>query len=142
MINRQTGETVEHIQKTLNTKNSLSLNWIRSIVPDSYGFVWIATSYGLNRYDPIKRQFVNYYANPADTGALSDDLVLAVFEDRQRNLWVGTRNGLNLYDRTTNTFRKYFVKDGLAHNTINSILQDRDSNLWLATNFCFSFSSR
>lgn len=138
VMNRQTGETVEHIQKTLNTKNSLSLNWIRSIVPDSYGFVWIATSYGLNRYDPIKRQFVNYYANPADTGALSDDLVLAVFEDRQRNLWVGTRNGLNLYDRTTNTFRKYFVKDGLAHNTINSILQDRDSNLWLATNFGLS----
>lgn len=134
IINRNTGQLVERIQKTLNTQNTLSLNWVRLMVPDSYGFVWIATSYGLSRYDPIKRQFVNYYANSADTGALSDDLVLTVFEDRQRNLWVGTRNGLNLYDRTTNTFRKFFVKDGLPHNTINSILQDKESNLWLATN--------
>jgi ligand-binding sensor domain-containing protein len=138
VINRHTGQIIEQIQKTLNTNNSLSLNWIRSIVPDSYGFIWIATSFGLSRYDPIKRQFVNYYANPTDTGALSDDLVLSIFEDKQRNLWIGTRNGLNLYNRTSDSFRKFYIQHGLPHNTINSILQDKEGNIWFATNFGLS----
>ncbi len=125
----------EHLYKRINSKNTLSLNWIKAIVPDSYGFIWIATSFGLNRYDPVKREFVNYFSNKADSGAISDDLVLSIFEDSHKNLWVGTRYGLNLYNRERNSFKKYFSSDGLANNTINSITQDRDGNIWLATNY-------
>src|SRR5690606_18882250 len=59
-------------------------------------------------------------------------------------LWVGTSNGLNrflvknnsgnsnLYDISVQ-IKSYTVKDGLPDNSVNSILEDKNGNLWLGT---------
>ncbi len=53
-------------------------------------------------------------------------------EDKSGNLWFGTtENGLYKYDGKS--FRQFLVADGLISNSINDILEDRDSNIWIGT---------
>jgi ligand-binding sensor domain-containing protein/DNA-binding CsgD family transcriptional regulator len=131
-------DKITKIVRDLNSSNSISLDWIRDIIADSYGYIWIATAFGLNAYDPVKKQFINYFQDKLDIGSLSDNMVLSVHEDKNRTLWVGTSNGLNQFNRTTNTFNKYYIQDGLPDNTIASILEDNRGNLWLSTNLGLS----
>ncbi|MGD1045428.1 MAG: two-component regulator propeller domain-containing protein [Bacteroidota bacterium] len=37
--------------KHLTSNDGLSQNWVHSILQDKYGFIWIGTDDGLNRYD-------------------------------------------------------------------------------------------
>lgn len=125
---------IEAILRDLNSDNSLSLDWIRDITSDSYGFIWIGTAFGLNCYDPVKNEFVNYFHESTDTASLSDNMVYGIHEDKENTLWVGTNNGLGRFNRTKNVFHNYYIEDGLPSNTIVSILEDEDGNLWLPTN--------
>ena len=53
-------------------------------------------------------------------------------EDRNGNLWFGTVGGaIRLDGERLTTFT---TEDGLAHNTVSSILEDSEGNLWFATN--------
>ena len=40
--------------KKVNSDNGLSHNVVNDIVQDGKGFIWIATQYGLNRYDSFR----------------------------------------------------------------------------------------
>ena len=63
----------------LNVTSGLSASDARSITQDRKGFIWIATSNGLNKYDGYS--FNVYKHKPNDSGSLIDDDVREVFED-------------------------------------------------------------
>ncbi len=67
---------------------------------------------------------------------LSQSNVLSVLQDSKGWLWIGTENGLNRYDgyEFTNFKRDRGNPDGLPNDFIFDIEEDRDGNLWLATN--------
>ena len=46
-----TGQEIPNFLEKLTTEEGLSSNTITDIVQDDLGFLWIATSDGLNRYD-------------------------------------------------------------------------------------------
>ncbi len=62
---------------------------INAIVQGSEGYLWLATYYGLVRFDG--RDFRVY--DKANTPALTSNLVWAVKKDRSGTLWVGTSEG-------------------------------------------------
>ena len=63
---------------------------------------------------------------------LSQSSVPCLLQDSQGFLWVCTQNGLNRYDGYR--FKVYRQGDrGLTHETINSIAESPDGNLWIAT---------
>ena len=59
--------------------------------------------------------------------------ILSLFIDSRYRFWVGTREGLFLYDKLTGCGKKMRL-----HSTdnyiINAICEDKDQNIWLATN--------
>ena len=55
--------------------NSLSNNWIWSIIEDRNGFLWIGTNNGLNKFDPERKTFIHYKNNPHDENSLSSNRV-------------------------------------------------------------------
>ncbi len=71
-------------------------------------------------------------------------------DDSEIILWIGTDNGLNkfivknikgdrdIYDISVKN-EIYTLEDGLLDNTINSISEDENGNLWLGTNSGISF---
>ena len=80
--------------------DKLSCSLFTDMLQDSRGYLWIATGYGLNRYDGVT--FEGYYNDASDPSSLMDDNVLSLCEDRQHRLWVGTNVGLQCYDPVHN----------------------------------------
>lgn len=102
---------------------SETINWI---IQDSRGFIWIATSNGLNRYDG--NRFLNYTAIPDDSTAISDNFIWTIYEDEEGVLWIGTSLGLNRFNRHTETFTHYLPPRG---QIVKAIFPTGDGGLWV-----------
>ena len=82
----------------LTADDGLSRNLVTELFRDSHGFMWIATSNGLDRYDGY--DFIHF--NSRNSGnALQSDNVNCVEEDINGNLWIGTESGLNFFNYQT-----------------------------------------
>ncbi|HYF67859.1 MAG TPA: two-component regulator propeller domain-containing protein [Ohtaekwangia sp.] len=122
--------------KTISTEDGLSQNRITSILKDKYGFMWFATTNGLNRYDGYR--FYVYRNNPKDPSSLGHNNVSCVLEDSYGNLWVGTvGGGLGLYQSDSDSFINLNNLVGkptdISNNGITSIYEDSRGNLWIGT---------
>jgi len=107
--------------ETFNNKNGLSQGYVSSIVQDMEGFMWFATSDGLNKFDGY--QVKVYHYDPDDQYSIADNAVLQLVEDEQGNFWVGTSTkGLLLFDKKLERF--YHVPLATDTNSLgNPILQ-------------------
>lgn len=90
--------------KFYSTNNELSSSLINQIFQDKRGFIWIATEYGLNRFDGLR--FSNYKHVSGDSTSIKNNYVHTLFEDSRQNLLVGCIDGLMKYDSETDTFRE------------------------------------
>ena len=82
-----------------------SSSLLSDMCQDDYGNIWIATDYGLNRFDGYR--FTTFLHNDADSTTLMGNTVVSLLSDKGGNLWVGTNHGLDYYDAATNRFRHY-----------------------------------
>jgi PAS domain S-box-containing protein len=114
--------------KHLTTNDGLSNSWVHTILQDKYGFIWIGTDDGLNRYDGY--DFRVYKNNFRDKYSISSSNVMAMLEDSRGELWIGTRQGLDLYDRKNERFIRY---PQFSSKEILSVIEDRERNLWIGT---------
>jgi ligand-binding sensor domain-containing protein/anti-sigma regulatory factor (Ser/Thr protein kinase) len=120
----------------LTRKNGLSSNYVLDILQDKQGFIWIATTEGLNRYDGHKIKQYKHISE--DSTSLADDLVSCVTEDSEGNLWVGTQKGLNKFNRELNAFERVYFENrsgGLmpVNDYIRAILPDENNIVWVET---------
>ena len=106
---------------TMNT--GLPSNAVKSIVQDKNGFVWLATDYGLCRYDGY--QVITYY-NAAMQ--LNQDIQALCVSDE--GLLVGTRKGVFLFSFATEQFQKL---DEKITSSISHIVVDGEHNAWIST---------
>ncbi len=119
----------------LTTDTGLSNDAVFDIVQDKYGFIWIGTFDGLNRYDGYN---VKVYKNtPGDTTSLADNYIRALYVDDQNILWLGgLRGGLMRFDPVTETFTQYLTQLNqqytAAFNAVVDICQDSTGALWIA----------
>ncbi len=122
-----------------NLAEGLSQSSVFAVLQDRYGFLWIGTQDGLNRYDGYR--FTHYRHNPDNPHSLASNFISALYEDRSGTLWVGTQEGgLHVFDRTTEGFTRYrtnpaepFSTKFIGSNFIRGITEDASGTLWLAT---------
>jgi ligand-binding sensor domain-containing protein/two-component sensor histidine kinase len=122
------------IVEKISINDGLSQNFIYDIIQDKFGFLWIATKDGLNRYDGINFKIFNY--SKKNKQVLSSNYITSVLEDEEGNLWVGTKGkGLNFYDRKKNKFFQYPIspKDSLGEITISELYKEK-GNILIGTN--------
>ncbi|MEW6732345.1 MAG: two-component regulator propeller domain-containing protein [Acidobacteriota bacterium] len=120
----------------LSVNEGLSYGSVRNILQDRFGFIWIGTDDGLNRYDGY--QITVYRLNPQDSHSITDNIITDSCEDRDGRLWFATaRGGLNRYMKETDNFISYQHNpsdaNSLIDNQVNAIFADRASLLWLLT---------
>ena len=115
----------------LTADEGLSRNMVNQIYRDSQGFMWISTSYGLDRYD--RYDFVHFNSRNAGNNLLSDN-VHAVVEDVRGNLWIATENGINYLNyrngRIQNADDVIQGECGFQNVSVNDLVRDDTGNIW------------
>jgi signal transduction histidine kinase/ligand-binding sensor domain-containing protein/DNA-binding response OmpR family regulator len=120
----------------LSLQEGLSSQQVLDVAHDKYGFVWIATELGLNRFS--SNSFKQYYkSGKADGLSINSNEINTLFYDNDQ-LYIGTRaNGLNVLDLKTNRFSYYLHQPddplSIATNDITDIIKGKGGKLWLAT---------
>ncbi len=119
--------------RRLSAADPLSPIGFTAIVEDDQGFIWLASRYGLNRYDGSR--FRAFRHDPKRPHSLGGIYVTSLFKDRGGNLWVGSDQSLDRFDPNTESFIHYRLNPdpnvpavGVIHMS-----QDRAGMLWLAT---------
>ena len=103
---------------------------INDICQDQYGYIWIATENGLNKFDGYR--FTTYLHQPDNEGSLSSNIVVKVYCDRLGQLWVGTRTGISRYDYASDRFIHYPFDDQEKPRVI-SIMERRNGEFLVGT---------
>jgi PAS domain S-box-containing protein len=147
-LHRYDGSHFKTYLSSRQSDDSISDNFIKSLMVDRVGNLWIGTwGGGLNRYIREKDAFVSFRHNPKDKHSISDNLINAIQEDSQGNIWIATwGGGLNVIeakDLKSNGIPEniHFVhyafdslnRNSLADNNVNAIYQDSKGILWFAT---------
>lgn len=135
---------------------SLSYNDVWSIIEDRFGNIWIGTNGGgINLFaqsDKATERFIRL-STSSIKNKLSSNTIYTLLESKNPKvnnnptstvIWVGTANGLNKItftnaellnkNKTLNVSVKvYTTENGLPDNSVKSIVEDDEGNLWIAT---------
>jgi ligand-binding sensor domain-containing protein/two-component sensor histidine kinase len=129
-LNAQSQYRFDH----LTLKDGLSQSQAYCFLQDSYGYTWIGTQDGLNRFDGY--EFKVYKNNPFDSTTLTHNWIWSIEEDRNHDLWIGTFQGLCKYIRSEDRFLQFYhnKKDptSISGNRANFILRDKQDRLWIS----------
>ncbi|UJB18017.1 MULTISPECIES: hybrid sensor histidine kinase/response regulator [Lysobacter] len=116
--------------RQLTVADGLPSNTINRIAEDRHGYLWIATSEGLARYDGT-----GYRVWQREQGLL-DNYVWAVHVDARNRVWIGTgQSGLAMLDTERKRWR-YFNRSNtplITDDTVWSIASTPDGALWFGT---------
>lgn len=121
----------------LSTNQGLSNNNPTIMMQDSKGFIWIATNYGLNRYDGYNFEVYNYDA--ADTNSISPGWYRALFEDKNGMIWTCSGSeGIFAFDPKTEKFKRYYHQHGNSNSIAGAVheanmVQDTSGIIWIGT---------
>ncbi len=120
--------------KRLTTRDGLSQNRIFDIVQDKYGFIWIGTEDGLNRYDGYN--FKVFKNIPGDTTSLANNFAETLHISKKGELWLGgQQGGLSRFNFEDETFYNYpydhFAQNSISGNFVRDISEDKKGNLWV-----------
>ena len=122
--------------QTLNFKiytvlDGLANSNVYSTIQDSKGFLWIATSSGVNRFDG--KTFETF---TTDDG-LADNEVLSIYEDSKGRIWFMNFNGrLGYYfnGKFFNPENNRLLEKATTKASIISCFEDSSNQLWFSTN--------
>lgn len=115
----------------ISSGEGLSESQVKTILQDSYGFMWFGTKNGLNRYDGTSIRTINCDDYIAGTG---NHNISALFEDERKKLWVGTDRGVYIYDPVYDIFTFVDLKTENGEqmaNWVARITSDLVGNIWI-----------
>jgi signal transduction histidine kinase/ligand-binding sensor domain-containing protein/CheY-like chemotaxis protein/AraC-like DNA-binding protein len=117
----------------LRTDNGLSNSYVKSILKDRNGFLWIGTESGLNRYDGY--EFKVYNANPANKSQLAYDDIYGLQEDGMGNIWIEAKEIYMVYNRSTDGFinnpAPLLTPLGITISKGYRVHVDKEKDLWV-----------
>lgn len=134
LIDLTTGLIKHHLPDTNNDKSISALS-ICSALRDEKGRLWLGTADkgGLNLYNPQTSTFEHYQPTVVREKYINGGYVYVMYEDKKENFWIGTDNGLVFFDRAKSEFHNYKHDTTNSQNIVNSILEDKQGNLWIGT---------
>lgn len=100
-----------------DTKNSISNNYVNSVIERNDGNLWIGTMNGLNCYNKKSGQFKVF----TTANGLAGDYVFGVLEDDRNNLWISTNSGISCLHLNTGRFENYGKTEGLQSDEFKQL---------------------
>ena len=85
--------------QTISIPDGLSSPNVKNVYQDRFGYIWIMTEDGLNRYDG---SIIKIYRNdPDNPKSLYNNSVYSAVEDTAGYLWIGGTGVVSRYDYAT-----------------------------------------
>jgi Predicted periplasmic ligand-binding sensor domain len=120
----------------LQTSDGLSNSHINAILKDSYGFLWIGTESGLNRYDGYGFKVYSMRPNVPNT-LLTNDIV-GLSEDGLGNIWIDLGFCYMVYNRDKDCFisniPNFLRRLSIVVDHNYKIYIDKNRDIWVLTN--------
>ena len=133
------GGLLRHYVHDADDPASLSHDFVRPLLEDREGRLWIGTyGGGLNRFEPGGATFVHYRNDPEHEDSLSDDRVYTLMQSADGAIWIGTHGGgLNRLDPSSGAIRRFRHRpdrpDSLPSDRVLSLQQDARRRIWIGT---------
>ena len=121
----------------LGIEQGLSNNAVTCIYRDHYGFMWMGTYDGLNRYDG--NSFMIFKNKWGDTSSLVNNHINTITEDKNNRIWIGTDKGLVIYDYSNSRIYQVYYRSAADHkikkinSRINVLKTGADGSVFIAT---------
>jgi len=119
------------------------VRFTRYIFMDRSGYIWVATTNGILRFDPDallrNPKAYKYYTHNSEIGnSLSNPEVRYIFQDSKGSVWLATAGGgLNKFVGESpdgnGIFKVYKNQHSLANDNIMAIQEDKAGYLWIST---------
>jgi len=133
VVSLQMAGQPSYIFHHLSTDEGLSNSNVRTILKDSYGFLWIGTESGLNRYDGYG--FKVYTERPAGNNSLWPNNILGLQEDGLGNIWISSLLGYTVYNRDKDCFitdiASLLQNLGIQVDRNYKVYVDKKQDLWV-----------
>ena len=118
----------------LSTAEGLSQNTVMDVHQDAYGYVWLATENGLDRFDGYRVH--RYQRGQASKGELTNDYIWQIAED-DSGLWLATDGGgVAHWNRETDRFSHFRHEPdnaaSLSDDRTRAVLLTEEG-LWIGT---------
>ncbi|RZL36971.1 MAG: hypothetical protein EOO96_05905, partial [Pedobacter sp.] len=121
--------------KYLGVENGLSNNVVNSLYLDHFGFMWLGTYDGLNRYDGYN--FKVFRNNFGVDNSLINNHIAVLNGDNQNRIWIGTQKGVSYYSYADSKFHQLFYvengKNTILTSSVTAIAMNRLSAVYIAT---------
>lgn len=103
--------------KYLGVESGLSNNVVNSLYLDHFGFMWMGTYDGLNRYDGY--HFKVFRNGWGDEHSLVNNHITVLNGDAKNRVWVGTQKGISYYDYADSRFHQLIYLDKGRKNEVS-----------------------
>jgi len=114
----------DYVPIVYDSENKMSSSEANDIVQTPDGYIWVGSYAGLYRYDGRKFTMMGKKQNITN--------VTELYVDSLGRLWVGTNDsGLAIYENKE--FRLYGIDDGLDANSIRSVSEGEEGEIFIGT---------
>jgi signal transduction histidine kinase/ligand-binding sensor domain-containing protein len=122
----------------LSVADGIASPTVNDVLQDHYGFLWIATGDGLQKYDGSRFET---FKNVRDkSNSLQNNNCWDLMEDADHNIWVSNDLGMSKYDRKKKEFVNYSLVTlfsgiaGSGAGTSYRMIIDKQGRMWATTN--------
>ncbi len=112
---------------TWTTADGLPSNDLRDVAVDGAGNIWLASQFGVVRFDGSTFTVHNTTSHPG----LASDGILAIAVAANGDVWAGTDFGVSVFDGSS--YVTYTTVDGLGENQVTNIKQALNGDIWIGT---------
>lgn len=130
-----------------DVKSGLPESFVRDLVEDQQGYIWMATQNGLVRYDGYQYKAYQLGSQKVNLDYITN--VSDLYIDQKNVLWVSTgSNGLFKYNRNSDTFTQFLYPEKDSAVEYKIFTEDREGNLWgisskdRETNYLWKFDEK
>lgn len=129
--------------RLFSTADALPNTLINDVIEDANSMIWVATEYGLCKYDGSK--FTTYQYEMGNPHSLQSNYIRTLFVDVEGHLLIGTRRGLQVYRPETDDFSEVaqFEDDQHESGDVNQIIERKNGEIWMSghNSCCVRFRS-
>jgi putative methionine-R-sulfoxide reductase with GAF domain/streptogramin lyase len=141
LILDKANKTIAQITDSIpGKKTDLPAPWINAICADKNGNRWVGTLRGTCMINKENFEITSFKNHPI-LAEMSKYPCASLTLDEAGRMWIGTTRGAYCYDADRNSITHYNTRNGLAHNTVYAVNEDKLGNIYFATAGGFSILS-